>query len=75
MEAGWATLGKSSSLSSSQALVPTVVVAKPMEGLRSFVWSSETLQEGMSSVSKQPATLFAKTEEDLELQKELQVSR
>lgn len=42
-----------------------------MEGLRSQVWSSETLREGMASVAKQPGTILAKTESEADLLEEL----
>ena len=42
--------------------------------LPSRVWSSETLVQGLHSVSAQPAGLLAKTEEDKDLVDEFQVA-
>ena len=46
-----------------------------MEALRSSVWSSETLVQGIGHVSKQPVGFLAKTEEDIELVDEYHVLR
>ena len=46
-----------------------------MEKWESRAWSSETLCQGMASVSMQPQTLLAKTEDDSDLLNELGVPR
>jgi hypothetical protein len=43
--------------------------------LRSSVWSSETLQRGMASITKQPCGLLAKSEEDESLVQAYNVAR
>ena len=43
--------------------------------LRSSVWSSETLQRGMASITQQPCGLLAKSEEDESLAQAYNVAR
>lgn len=49
------------------------VMTSPMDGLRSSIWSSETLDYGMSALNQQTSKFLVKDDQDKELLDEYRV--